>query len=40
MSNGSAVLFMLLLGIGLVLLVTSARGRDMIDVALGRKRAT
>lgn len=37
--NGSAVIFLLLIGLGMVLLITTQRGRDVLDVALGRKLA-
>lgn len=38
--NNTAVIFVLLIAIGLILLVTTQRGTDMMDVLLGRKRAS
>lgn len=37
--NGSGKILLLLGAIGLVLMVTSQKGRDALDILLGRKRA-
>lgn len=37
--NGSAVIFLLLIGLAMIMLITTQRGRDVLDVALGRKMA-
>jgi hypothetical protein len=37
--NGTAGILLLLLALAAVMLITTPKGRDALDVALGRKRA-
>lgn len=37
--NNTAVIFLLLIALGLILAITTPRGRDVVDVAIGRARA-